>query len=68
MKQLIVLLALLGVFVVGCGSEEPKVSESEEKAYRNPPKQMPSAASDAMQKGMAEAQKKKESQSQPQSK
>jgi hypothetical protein len=38
--------------LAGCGDGQVKVSEDQEKAFRNPPKEPPAAATEAMQKAM----------------
>jgi PBP1b-binding outer membrane lipoprotein LpoB len=55
MKKLIPSLAALALVLAGCSSGEPEVTKDEEKAYRNPPKEMPAGAREGMMKGMERA-------------
>ncbi len=53
MMQKYLMCALLACLVVaGCGDGQVKVSEDQEKAFRNPPKEPPAAAAEAMKKSM----------------
>lgn len=56
MKKFGPAIALLTIVLAGCtGSGEPEVTKADEKAYRNPPKEMPAAAREGMMKGMEKA-------------
>jgi hypothetical protein len=57
MKKLIILIPFL-VVVLGCLNEQPTATAAEEKAFRNPPKEPPTAAMEGMRKGMEEAKKR----------
>jgi len=56
MKKLFPALAAFAVVLAGCSTPEAEVTKDEEKAYRNPPKEMPAGAREGMMKGMERAQ------------
>jgi hypothetical protein len=58
MKKLGALLLVVSFVAAGCFNETPKVTPDQEKTFRNPPKEMPSAASEAMKKAQQDAQQK----------